>query len=56
MAEIRWTREAENWLRDIHDYIALDDPLTAIKVVGGYFIEEAIPEHVNSCGIVEMKA
>lgn len=37
MAEIRWTKEAENWLRDIHDYIALDDPLTAIKVVGDIF-------------------
>jgi plasmid stabilization system protein ParE len=37
MAEIRWTREAENWLRDIHGYIALDDPLTANKVVGDIY-------------------
>ena len=25
MAEIGWTEEAERWLRDIFDYIALDD-------------------------------
>jgi plasmid stabilization system protein ParE len=33
MAEIRWTEEAQRWLRDIHDYIALDDPNIAQKVV-----------------------
>lgn len=33
MAEIRWTQEAEDWLRDIHDYIALDNPSTATRVV-----------------------
>ena len=26
MAEINWTAEAEMWLKDIHDYIAQDDP------------------------------
>jgi plasmid stabilization system protein ParE len=25
MAEIVWTEEAEQWLRDIHDYIAADN-------------------------------
>jgi hypothetical protein len=24
MVEINWTNEAEIWLKDIHDYIALD--------------------------------
>ena len=24
MAQLRWTREAEQWLHDIYDYIALD--------------------------------
>lgn len=43
MAEIRWTREAENWLRDIHDYIALDGPLTAIKAVGVILLKEPFP-------------
>lgn len=33
MAEIRWTIEAEQWLRDIHDYIANDSPRSALKVV-----------------------
>jgi len=26
MAELIWTAEAERWLRDIHDYIAQDNP------------------------------
>lgn len=41
MAEINWTREAEQWLHDIHDYIALDKPTTAQKTV------EAIYEHAQ---------
>jgi plasmid stabilization system protein ParE len=32
MAEIRWTSEAETWLRDIHDYIANDNPHAAMRV------------------------
>jgi len=26
MAEIRWSHEAEQWLRDIYEYIAEDNP------------------------------
>ena len=37
MAEIGWTREAERWLRDIFDYIALDNPQAAAKVVAGIY-------------------
>ena len=33
MAEIRWTAEAQRWLKDIHDYIALDNSSAAIKVI-----------------------
>jgi len=33
MAQIRWTAEAERWLRDIHDYIALDKPEAASRTV-----------------------
>jgi plasmid stabilization system protein ParE len=33
MAEIRWTAEAERWLRDIYDYIAQDSPTSAERVV-----------------------
>lgn len=33
MVEIHWTIEAELWLKDIHDYIALDKKPIAKKVV-----------------------
>ena len=33
MVEIRWTEEAQRWLRDIYDYIAADNPDAARKVV-----------------------
>ncbi len=33
MAELRWTQEAELWLKDIYDYIALDNPQAAAQVV-----------------------
>jgi plasmid stabilization system protein ParE len=33
MATLNWTHEAERWLKDIHDYIALDKPKTANQVV-----------------------
>ena len=35
--KIRWTTEAERWLRDIHDYMALHNPDAAKKVVLGVF-------------------
>lgn len=37
MAEIRWTEEAQRWLRDIHDYIAADNPDAAQKVISGIY-------------------
>lgn len=33
MAEIRWTAEAEQWLRDIFEFISLDNPEAAGRVV-----------------------
>jgi len=33
MAELIWTAEAERWLRDIHDYIAQDNPSAAVRTV-----------------------
>ena len=33
MAKIRWTPEAEKWLRDIHDYIARDNENAAQRVI-----------------------
>lgn len=37
MGEVRWTREAENWLRKIHDYIAQDKPEAALRTVQGIY-------------------
>jgi len=37
MAEIRWSHEAEQWLREIYDYIAQDNPVAAGKVVSGIY-------------------
>jgi toxin ParE1/3/4 len=37
MAEIRWTYEAELWLKDIYDYIALDNPSAAEQVIDGIY-------------------
>ncbi|MBL1142167.1 MAG: type II toxin-antitoxin system RelE/ParE family toxin [Proteobacteria bacterium] len=37
MAEIRWTYEAELWLKDIYEYIALDNPTAAEQVIDGIY-------------------
>ena len=37
MAEIRWTEEAHRWLKDIYDYIALDNDEAAQHVVNNIF-------------------
>ncbi len=37
MAEINWTSEAENWLRDIYDYIAQENPSAAEKIVNAIY-------------------
>jgi plasmid stabilization system protein ParE len=37
MAQIRWTAEAESWLREIFDYIAVDNPTAAIDTVDGIY-------------------
>ena len=37
MAEIKWTNEADKWLRDIFDYISEDNPLAAQRVVQGIY-------------------
>ena len=37
MATINWTYEAEQWLQDIHAYIAIDSAKTANQVVAGIY-------------------
>lgn len=32
MAQVTWTAEAQLWLRDIHDYIAAENPAAAQRV------------------------
>ncbi len=37
MGQVRWTEEAEHWLREIHDHIALDHPEAAWRTVRGIY-------------------
>ena len=37
MAEIRWTEESLRWLQDIYDYVSVDDPSAASRIVQGIF-------------------
>ena len=37
MAKLRWTQEAEQWLKNIHEYISQDNPTAAEKVVTGIY-------------------
>jgi plasmid stabilization system protein ParE len=37
MAKIRWSQEADCWLREIYKYIAKDNPTAAAKVVAGIY-------------------
>jgi len=36
LAEINWTQEAEAWLRDIHDFIVIDNPEAALELSMGF--------------------
>ena len=37
MGRVRWTLEAERWLREIHDHISEDNPEAAVRTVRGIF-------------------
>lgn len=37
MAELNWTVEAQQWLEDIFEYIAQENPAAAARVVGGIY-------------------
>ena len=37
MAKIRWTAEAEKWMREIYDYIAQDNERAAQRVIAGVY-------------------
>lgn len=44
MGKIRWTHTAVEWLRNIYEYISVNDPETARKVSGGIFNKAKILE------------
>lgn len=50
MAKIRWTSEAEKWLRDIYDYIAQDNPQAAATVVSGIYDKAQILRNYPEIG------
>ena len=35
MAEVVWTDEAQAWLQEVHDYIAEQDPVAALRIARG---------------------
>ncbi len=37
MGEIRWTEEAADWIREIHDNIALENPEAALRTARGIY-------------------
>ncbi len=37
MAELNWTEESVNWLRDIFEYIEADNPVAARQVIAGIY-------------------
>ena len=40
MAEIRWTEEALRWLEDIYEYVFVDDPAAASRILQGIFSQK----------------
>ncbi|MDF0666532.1 MAG: hypothetical protein P0119_10750 [Nitrospira sp.] len=42
MAELTWTVEAERWLRDIYDYIALDNPSAPARTIETIYLKAEI--------------
>lgn len=42
MAEINWTDEAEHWLEEVYNYIALENPEAAFKTVDNIYEQAQI--------------
>lgn len=42
MVELKWTHEAQTWLRDILDYIAIDNPQAAARVVEAIYAQAQV--------------
>jgi plasmid stabilization system protein ParE len=52
MVEINWTKEAELWLKDIHDYIAKDSPKIAKKVINDIYNKVQILKSFSQIGYI----
>jgi toxin ParE1/3/4 len=50
LAEIDWTLEAEAWLKDIHDYIVVDNPEAAARTLEGIFERSQILKQYPEAG------
>jgi len=50
MAEIKWTAEAEQWLRDIFAYISTDKPEAARRVVEGIYAKAQMLQRFPEIG------
>ena len=50
MVEINWTAEPQTWLRDIYDYIAVDNPDAAARTVEGIFLKAQLLKNHSEIG------
>jgi toxin ParE1/3/4 len=56
LAKVVWTREAERWLRKIHDYIAADKPAAAFQVVQSIYQRAQVLAQFPGAGQVHRSA
>lgn len=50
MGKVSWTSEAELWLRDIHDYIARDNPTAAQRTLERIYRKTEVLENHPEIG------
>ncbi len=52
MAKLNWTSEAERWLREIYDYIAVDNPTNAARVLDGIYDKAQLLKQFPGAGYI----
>jgi plasmid stabilization system protein ParE len=55
MAKIIWTAEAIQWIKDIYDYISLDNPAAAQRVLNGIYKKIQIINDLSEIGFIYRK-
>jgi plasmid stabilization system protein ParE len=50
VGSIAWTNEAQRWLKDIHEFIAQDNPAAADRVVRGIYDRTRVLEQHPEIG------